>query len=158
GHRAGGDPALQEVAGQCPAEAPQRAAAAREDAVVAGGMAGGQGVDGAQQIEDGAAAGGQDGRQQQDDKALVGGPREGSAEGQHERVGHLANGTRQRARAARPARGAAPLDRAPPAALPLTGAGALDLRSPRASEYSRHRSRWGKNQGSLTLLIPPQRL
>lgn len=63
GNHAGGDPALQEVAGQRPAEASQRAAAARQDAVVAGGMAGGQGVHGAQQIEDGAAAGGQDGRQ-----------------------------------------------------------------------------------------------
>src|SRR5262249_3695335 len=146
GDGAGRQPAAQNVAGQGPAEPPQRATAAGEDAVVAGGMAGGEGVGGAQQVEDGAAAGGQDGRQEQDDKAFVGGAREGGGEGLQQGVGHAADRSGQRGRPSR-ASSARVWGVALLAALPRRASGSRELPSPAASGYSSHGSRWVGHQG-----------
>src|SRR5262249_38489423 len=131
-----------------------RAAAAGEDPVVAGGMAGGEGVHGAQQVEDGAAAGRQDGGQEQDHKALVGRAREGGREGPQEGIDHAADGAGERGRPARaPAvRGASGATRA------LRMSGVRELSSSSASGYSSHGSRWGGDQGVWLPLIPPERL
>ena len=52
-----------------------------EDAVVAGGVAGGQGAEGAQQVGDGAPADGQDGGEGEQDEAAIGRAREGRFQG-----------------------------------------------------------------------------
>ena len=61
----------------------------REDAVIAGGVAGGPGRGGAQQVGDVATAGGQDCGEEQDEEALVGGMVEGRGEGSEDGLGEL---------------------------------------------------------------------
>ena len=68
---------------------PAGPAALGEDAVVAGGMARGQGTQGAQEVADGALADGQDGGQGQDDEAEEGRSREGTGQGVEEGTGRL---------------------------------------------------------------------
>ena len=68
-----GDPPVEDEPGQDPRQLQGRPAPLGEDAVIAGGVAGGQIRGGAEQVGDGAAAGGEDGGDEQDQEALVGG-------------------------------------------------------------------------------------
>ena len=68
-----GDPMVEDEPGQDPRQLQGRPASLGEDAVIAGGVAGGQVGGGAEQVGDGAAAGGEDGGDEQDQEALIGG-------------------------------------------------------------------------------------
>ena len=86
-----GHEVVEDPAGQAAGQPPGGPAALGEDAVVAGGVARGQGAEGAQEVADGAAADGQDGGQGQDDEAEEGGSGEGAGQGVEEgasRGGH----------------------------------------------------------------------
>src|SRR5262249_6791787 len=87
GHEVSEDPTSQ-----TPRQSPGRPAALAEDAVVAGGVAGGQGAEGPQEVADGAAADGQDGGQGEHDEAKEGGPGEGPSQGAEEGAGRLGYG------------------------------------------------------------------
>ena len=130
GHRAAGEPAAQQVAGQGPPQAPDRPGAPGEDAVIAGGVARGEGPHGAQQVQDGPPAGGQDGRQQQHHEALVRRAAEGSREGLQQGAADAPQGVGQRRRPA----GTAAAFRLAALAAPLLGAaGVLPFPSVAAS-------------------------
>ena len=66
-----GDPPVEDEPGQGPRQLQGRPAPLGEDAVIAGGVAGGQIGGGAEQVGDGAAAGGEDGGDEQDQEALI---------------------------------------------------------------------------------------
>jgi hypothetical protein len=78
--------AAEDDARQDTGQRPEGPASPREDAVVTGGMAGGQAADGAQQVGDGAAAVGQHGTGHEDGESLEGRPCEGVGEGPDQRA------------------------------------------------------------------------
>src|SRR5215217_9061134 len=81
GDRLIGAEAAEEDAGQGAGQRPGRPAPPREDAVVAGGVAGGQPADGPQEVGDGATAGGQDGAGHEGGESPEGRRGEGAGEG-----------------------------------------------------------------------------
>jgi hypothetical protein len=99
--RAVGDPAIEDRPHEDPRQLGGRPAAARQDAVIAGGIAVGRRAGGAEEVGDGAAAGGGDGRDEQDQEALIGAVLEDRCErgedgpgelGYNEHEGHLVEG------------------------------------------------------------------
>ncbi len=80
---------MEDPTGQALRQSPGRPAAFAEDPVVAGGVAGGQGTEGPQEVADGAAADGQDRGQGQRHEAKEGGPSEGASQGAEEGAGRL---------------------------------------------------------------------
>ena len=93
-----GGPMIDDEPGEDPRQLGGRPAAPRQDAMIAGGVAGGQLGGGAEQVGDGAAAGSEDGGDKQDQEALIGGVVEDRRErgedgpgevGYNEHEGHL---------------------------------------------------------------------
>src|SRR5207253_2582643 len=136
GYHPVGNPMLQNETDQDAGQGPVGPTALRENAVVAGWVAGRQGVHGAQQIEDGLSSHRQDGGEHQDGKALECRP----SESRRKLV-------QQRLRRVGKVRPEPPLHLPPRSALPLgLAAGSFGYPWPAGSCYSSHASLLAQNR------------
>jgi hypothetical protein len=141
-----------------------------EDFVVAGGVAGGQGAEGAQQVADGTTTDGEDGGQGQDDHAQEGGPGEGTSQGVEEGARRPGQGLVGAAELAAGGAGLARLALAAFAVAAPSTAGLATARgrpaalatrrraAPRGSGYTGHGSLLDVYEGGGSTFIAPSRL